>query len=182
MESHILPVLVIVILVAFGLYRRIRRTISFQPIQRRRMSIRCLLFVALLVLFVVTAAQTHLSDWVMGIGILLGLALAWVAAATTRFEIRNGVWHYRPSGWVSGVVLLLFIGRLAYRLLELYHSEDLVAASNGQPAHLQANNYTSDPWTVLVIVILFAYYAAYFAYLLWKERQLEASEHGHARN
>ncbi|WP_067934615.1 hypothetical protein [Alicyclobacillus kakegawensis] len=175
MESHVLPVLLIVILVAFGLYRRVRRTVTFQPIQRRRMIIRSLLFVLLLVLFVGTAAKTDLSYGVMGIGILAGLALAWVAAATTRFEIRNGIWHYRPSGWVSGVVLLLFIGRLAYRLLELYHSEDLAAASNGQPAHLQANNYTSDPWTLLAFFILFSYYAAYFAYLLWKERRLETS-------
>ncbi|WP_026960766.1 hypothetical protein [Alicyclobacillus herbarius] len=185
MGTHGLSIVVIVALIGWGLYRRVRRTVGFQPLQARRMRVRFVLFTVLLVLLAFTPMPTRADRWFMLVGVLVGLGLAGVAASTTQFQQKQGVWHYRPSGWVSAIVLLIFFGRLAYRMVELYEGSKgapvVTSTGTGNAAHLQAASYTSDPLTLVAIFILFSYYAGYFLYLLWRERHLERSPEGNLR-
>lgn len=161
-------VVIIVALILFSVYRRTRRSIGYQPLIRRRMLFRSILFIVVGLVLIFFSVQYPLALLADAIGIVVGLALAFYAKATTKYEQRGSTWYYRPHPWISGIVIVLFIGRLAFDYITRYSSSQ----STGGQAHLQASSYIGDPWTAGFILILFAYYPAYYlALVLWERRQ-----------
>lgn len=167
-------IIIIVLLVLFAIYRRIRRNIGFQRLVPNRLRVRMIIFLIIgLILLVSSAAQPilYVSD---AIGIILGLILAYFATSTTKFEVRKERWFYRPNAWVGGIVLALFLGRLLYAFILVYSTMGkLPQHGSGQASNpFQSGSYVKDPWTAGIIFVLIAYYAGYFLFLLRKAKQL----------
>ncbi|MDQ0189577.1 hypothetical protein JI721_01870 [Alicyclobacillus cycloheptanicus] len=167
-------IVVVVLLVVFGLYRRVRRQIGYQLLRRGALTFRAVLFAVVSVLLLVAGYKQPMVYVGDGIGIVLGLVLAYIAMRYTQFEQRGGQWYYRSNGWIGAIVIALFFGRLIYRFALLYNLEKSPAAGAGTSASLQAVSYTTDPWTAGVVFILFSYYVAYFWMVLRKEKELSA--------
>jgi hypothetical protein len=176
MPHNYVSIVVIAALILFGLYRRVRRTIGFQPLNRRRLTMRSIIFIVI-GLLILAAASVDPTIYIFdAAGTVIGLILAYFAISNTQYEQRADGWYYRPNGWISAIVLLLFFGRLVYRVvyaLDMSKQLSHVATAQGTtPAHLQANTYVADPWTAGMIFVLFAYYACYYLFLVRKEKHL----------
>lgn len=170
---HSATPIVLVLLVAFALYRRVRRTVGFQKFVRSRLVTRLVLFVVVGVLSLAAGLAYPLVYVYDAIGALIGAGIAYYAIRTTAFERRAGGWYYRPHPWIGVILIVLFVGRLAF---EVYQDSALISsAASGQAAANQAqlSSYAHEPITAGIFFIVVAYYIVYFAFLIRKEKHLE---------
>ena len=139
-------------LIAWSIYRRVRRNIGRQKLRPRR-----ILF-SLVIFFIASIALLGLSLQLpkllpgIGGGLLLGVALGFVGLRLTRFETTDEGHFYTPNTRIGIVLSLLFIGRLAYRFWAI---NDAVAASNSPPAF-------QSPLTVFIFGLIAGYYIVYY--------------------
>lgn len=172
-------IVLIICLVLFSIYRRVRRNIGWQPLNTRTMTFRTVIFLVIGALFL-TASGFHpislISDVV---GIVLGIVLAYYASVMTRYEQRNGGWYFRPNTWIGGAVTALFLFRLIYRFYEAYTLTSQGGLPQGQSANgLQSISYSgTTPWMSGLLLIMFAYYAAYYLLVMNKQKQHAQSNH-----
>jgi len=163
--SYIFPIL----LLAFAIFMRIRRSIGFQkyrvavPIAR--------IFVCTLILGIIFTfgflfhPATLLPD---AGGIIAGAGLAFLGVRHAIFEIRKDGLYYRTHVWVEIGILALFFVRLAYRFYDLYGS------LGNLPAEQVAGQlrYEKDPITGSIISVFCTYYICYFVYIASKANKL----------
>lgn len=170
-------IVLITLLIAFAIYRRIRRNIGIQKLSTKRMWLRMIIFIVLsLFLLGISAAQplSYLSD---AIGAAVGFILAYFSIQSTEFEIYKNKWHYRPNVWISAVVIVLFLGRLLFRLVPVYEMMSHLPKDGAVPNSMQTQPYGSNPWTAGLLFIFVAYYIAYYGFLIRKAKDLpEAPE------
>jgi hypothetical protein len=174
--SNFAGILYIILLAAFIIYRRVRRSIGFQKFSRSKLTFRIGIF-ALIGIAILLAGVHHPLFWLGdGVGLAIGVALAWMAVKHSRFEHREDGWYYRTHIGIELSVLFLFLGRFAYRMIQMY------LASKGDPNHpfnanpYDPNAFTKDPWTAAILFVIIAYYVGYFGYLLLKEKELKEEQ------
>ncbi|MCC3373032.1 CcdC protein domain-containing protein [Cohnella sp. REN36] len=149
-------------LILLLMYRRIRRTVGFQPYRPRRLRVRIGIFSAIGLLLLSLGFVHPVVLAADALGIACGGILAWFAVRHSRFETRNGELHYRTHIVIESIVIALLIGRLAYRFLFLASGFD--AAASNDPA--QAQQFARDPWTAGIFFVMVAYYVGYYVYVL----------------
>jgi hypothetical protein len=173
----------IAVLVVFAVYRRLRRSFGRQPLRPRRMTIRMVLLV------VIGCALTPLAFRSVQFlsaelaGAALGIALGLWGAERTRFLMSGDRLHYVPHTYTGIAVSLLFLGRLAFRLVQMYwgsHSPN-GAYANSIPAADPAQAFTTGPMvrsplTVGLLFVLIGYYVCYYGLVLWKSKHLKAED------
>lgn len=160
--NHQITIVVPILLLAWVVYRRIRRTIGFQRFVRKRLLVRIWIMgiiAALVVGLGVLHPAVYLGD---AAGALAGGLLAYAAARYLSFERRDGEWYYRTHAWVETVVLVLFIGRIAYRLVQSIQA--------GQ--HHQGVTRMEDPLTAGALMMFVCYYIIFAVVLLRREKKL----------
>lgn len=103
------------LLIAFAMYRRIRRNFGVQPWRPARAWIR-LVFLSLAVLMLaiagVVAPQTLPA---IGIGLACGAVLGYFGLKHTHVALVGGQRTYTPNPWIGGALSALLVGRLAWR-------------------------------------------------------------------
>jgi hypothetical protein len=173
-------------LIVFSIYRRLRRNFGAQPLRPKSMAVRIvvLLVVAALLLPVALHGGEFLLLAVAGVSAGAGLGL--FAASRTRFEKRDGLLYYIPHTYTGLLVTALFLGRLLYRLFELYATGLLPGATSGAATGLHAGDRGADvygtqamlhsPLTVGIFFVLIGYYVTYYCRLLLKSRHLQAGD------
>jgi hypothetical protein len=155
-------------LIAFGIYRRFRRTIGAQALRPVAMGIRIGLL-AVIGLVLAPVFQRSLGFAAAGTaGILAGVLLAMFAAARTRFESRPNGLYYIPHTYTGAFVFLLFLGRLIYRVAE----GPMGGALQGE----RPIAMIQTPLTLGLLYVLIAYYVLYLSRVLWKSRHLNAAD------
>lgn len=175
--QHSVTIGIIVILVVLGLYRRTRRTIGFQKFMKGRMLTRMAVLTIVGILFL-SMGFAHPIGYIYDFaGVVLGGIIAYYAIRTTSFEWRQSAWFYRPNPWIGALLLVLFFGRIGYRLFEDYQLYGTTPTGHGQPANqTQLSAYSHDPATTIILFTLIAYYVAYYTFLIRRERHLEVEE------
>lgn len=171
--NHYTSVIIIVVLVLFGLYRRVRRTVGFQNLVRGRLITRVVIFSILAVVIVAAGATNPIAYVADAVGLVMGGIIAYISAHTTKFEMRNGRWGYLQHLWVGIGLIILFIGRLAFRFIEISHDFGKIHQQHAAGQNQMASQSFSDPWTSGIFMLLVAYYIGYFVFLLRKVRKLE---------
>lgn len=107
------------------------------------------------------------------LGFVVGGIIAYYAIRTTSFEWRTNAWYYIPNPWIGALLLVLFIGRIAFDVYEDYRLVGFSAA-NGHATHPpQLATYAQDPYTAAILFMLIAYYIIYYTFIIRKERHLE---------
>ncbi|MCM3626001.1 cytochrome c biogenesis protein CcdC [Paenibacillus glycanilyticus] len=171
LSSYIIPVLVIL----FIMYRRFKRSIGFQPFKPGRLKMRIGLFCVIGILLLVTGfphPAIYLSD---ALGIACGAVIAYYAIKHSRFEQRDDTLFYRTHVGIETLVVLLFIGRIAFRVIEMFGEGGTMAMNpnlNGGTAQMQ--QYTNDPLTAATFFLLVAYYIGYYTFILRKSDEKAA--------
>jgi hypothetical protein len=138
-------------LVAWRIYRRIRRNIGRQPLRPRRALISVILLSVMSVAIVyVSLHQPRLLLGVSG-GLSLGMLLGLIGLRLTRFETTAAGHFYIPNTPIGVALSLLLVGRLGYRFMVLRD----VAAAPSHPPPMQS------PLTFFIFELMAGYYILY---------------------
>jgi len=156
----------ILVLVAWRIYRRIRRNIGRQPLRPRRALTSVIIFSTLSVLLIFFSLhQPRLLLGVVG-GLLPGVLLGWVGLRLTRFETTAAGHFYIPNTSIGVALSLLLVGRLAYRFTVL---RDATLAPNHPPP-------MQSPLTFLIFGLMAGYYIVYQTGLFLHSRDKNVSD------
>ena len=134
-------------LVVFMIYRRLRRSFGRQPLHPGRMIFRIVLLAAIGILLAPMALRSTAFAAADVAGLAAGVVLAVWGASRTRFEQVGTQRYYVPHTYTGVAVSLLFIGRVAFRLFQVYGSH----ATGARPAAALGSSgadYVSSPLTL----------------------------------
>lgn len=152
-------------LVAWRLYRRLRRNIGRQLLRPKRLIGSIVVLSLITVAIAVPAARYLPSLAALGGGVVAGGAAAIVGLRLTRYETLEGVDYYTPNTYLGVGLSLLLVGRVIFRLVALMSSP---AAGTSPPPSL-----FHSPLTLLVFGATAAYYVAYSAGVLRHHRRAQ---------
>ncbi|QRP63737.1 DUF1453 domain-containing protein [Rhodanobacter sp. FDAARGOS 1247] len=175
MPLHMTSYLIMLPVLAWMVWKRVSRQFGRQPIRRKRMIARIVIFVILGGLMALSGLQRlALAEGLLG-GVLIGGAVGLVGLRLTRFEIDPVKGDcYVPNPWIGALLTALLLGRLAWRLFETWQMQ----ATAGGAAAMQPMGHALTPLTLLVIGLLVGYYIVYFTGLLIHHRRFQRSHPG----
>jgi hypothetical protein len=166
------------ILVVFLIYRRLRRSFGRQPLRPARMSVRIVLLLVVGCLLLPAAFRSVAFMSAVLLGTVAGVSLAMWGVARTRFLRVSNQLYYLPHTYTGIAVSLLFLGRLVYRLVQVYgytHAPHSAGADAANQAFAPASMLQS-PLTVGLFFVLMGYYVCYYSMVLWKSKRVVAEE------
>jgi hypothetical protein len=160
-------------LIVLAVYRRLRRSFGRQPLRQGRMVFRIVLLSVVALLLAPTALRSSAFAAAAAVGLTGGVLLAVFGASRTRFESIGAQRYYVPHTYTGIAVSLLFIGRVAYRLLQAY---GVAHGAGAAGAHAGPAGYVSSPLTLGLFYVLAGYYVYYLSFILWKSKHLKPGE------
>ena len=165
MTPQMVAPLVMVPLMALAVWRRARTQFGRQPVRRGRMLARITIFAALGLL--IAASGLHAPRLLEGLlgGVLAGAALGLLGLRLTRFERGpDGADFYLPNPWIGGLLMVLLVGRLAWRFMQVMPGSAYAGT---------APQLGQSPLTLLVLGLMIGYYLCYFGGLLVHHRRFQ---------
>jgi hypothetical protein len=150
---NLLPFLIFVPLVAWRMYSRIKRNIGRQHLTKWRPWVTLTLFPVLVILISLSAASQPARLLALAGGIAAGAVLGVFGTKHTKFESTSeGIW-YTPNAHIGIALSVLFLGRVVYRMFQLYSMDP-----NAQP---NPGDFASSPLTLSIFGLLAGYYVTY---------------------
>jgi hypothetical protein len=165
-----LTVIALLPLVAWSIWRRVKRLVGRQPLSRVRPWVTLLLFPPMLAMLAATAfvpphPQPLRLAW-LGAGLVLGGAVGVWGLKRTRFDASGASGaslFYTPDSRIGIAISALFIARLVYRLADL--------AIHGPPPP-QDTSFALSPFTLGPLGLLSGYFMIYAAGLVRQRRRM----------
>ncbi|HVT71998.1 MAG TPA: hypothetical protein VHD61_02600 [Lacunisphaera sp.] len=146
--------LVIVPLVAWRVYARVRRNIGRQRFRPGRMTFAIVFFSSITLLLGVGAAWHPSALAALAGGVALSVPLALFGLQATKFEATPEGKFYTPHTGIGVALTVLFVGRLAYRIYD-------VIAHPPVPGTPPLSMYQS-PLTLFIFGLIAGYYVVYY--------------------
>jgi hypothetical protein len=159
----------IAVLAVFMIYRRFRRSFGRQPVRPLRMVLRMALLIALGVSLLPLSLHSGEFQLVQIIGAAVGVSFGLWAAHRTRYTRDEGHLYYLPHTYAGIAIFLLVLGRLVYRVIEVY-------AGSHSPQAFAAPAMVRSPATVGLFFVLIGYYVCYYGCVLWKSKHLRTED------
>lgn len=178
-----LSLMIALVFIAWGIYRRVKRTVGIQLYTPKRFIFRIFLFSLLGIALLLFAFQHPISYVYILAGMLAGLILVYYSSKTTLFETKEGLQYYKPNTAIGLIVVFLFLGRLAFRIYASYTQFESIhtgAANGGVQSPSSAANglnggFPHDPITMATFFVLITYYVGYYLYLMKAFKTREVS-------
>lgn len=165
------------VLIPLMVYRRLRRSFGRQPLRPTRMIVRMIILALLGASLVPAAFRSGSLSAAEAVGAAVGLALALWGASRTRFLSQNGRLYYVPHTYAGIAISLLVVGRIGYRLAQVYSAGGLLPAGTGAAAPGAAPaSIVQSPLTVGIFFVLIGYYLCYYGWLLWKSEHVAPAD------
>jgi len=162
-DSHLITVLLVVALVAWRVYARIRRTIGRQRLTKVRPWITVVAFPLIAVLLLATSFVRPMVDGALLAGAVVGIGLGLLGTRLTKFEATPAGLFYTPNAHLGIALSLLLVLRLGYRFV--------ILQAGGGHADPQSMQVGSSPLTMAIFGTLAGYYVTYAIGLLrWRAR------------
>ena len=156
--------LVVIPLIAWRIYKRVRRNIGQQKSRLWRHWAGTVLCPILLVLFGLAAMRSADAEIALLGGIVVGLALGTWGLRLTKFMESGGNYYYTPNPYLGVGLSALLVTRVAWRFYEIYQLH------GGMPP-AASNDLARSPLTLVLLGLVFGYYAIYsFGLLRWRRR------------
>lgn len=160
--------LVLLPLLAWRVYARIRKIVGRQRLSRRRAWSTLTIFPAVIALLAYVSHDHGLALAGLAAGLAGGCVVGIVGLRLTRFETTPEGSFYTPSAHLGIALSLLLAARILYRLVETY---PFVAAASAGAAGLGLS-----PLTLTIVGLLAGYYMTYAIGLVrWRQRALSVS-------
>lgn len=166
MDPQLVTPYLIVALIVFGLYRRMRRSFGRQRVKDGLMWLRVGILTLVAALVAVQIVRDVDLVGILLAGIACGAVLGYFGLRHTKFEVTAEGRFYTPHTYIGLAVTALFVGRLAYRFLGTYNGMAPPAAAS----HDLAAIYRHSPFTLAVIGALVGYYVLYYVGVLQRTR------------
>ena len=150
-------------LVVWRVYSRVKRMVGRQRLSKVRPWMTVIFFPIIVSLLFLGALIGH-PESAIGLagGVIFGCALGWYGLRLTKFESTPEGLFYTPNAHLGIALSLLFIGRLAYRAVQLYSVSGSLEASD-------PSAFARSPITMAIFGTLAGYYVAYAVGLLrWR--------------
>ena len=166
-STSTLTLVLFVLLIVWRLYARLRRMIARQRLSKVRPWLTIGLYSTMLVILC-AALHTHPAAlWWLAGGLAMGSFLGLFALSKTRFERTPEGFFYTPHAPVGIALSLLFIARMAYRLVQVSATQTMMHP--GQP------DFARSPLTLAIFGLLASYFLAYAGGLVrWRCRVLRS--------
>lgn len=164
MTPHFTAPLVLIPIVLLGIFRRLRSQFGLQPIRRKAMIVRIVIFAIIgagAVFFALRDMQ--LLTAICG-GLVGGAALGLLGLRLSRFEVdpKKGD-CFVPNPYIGALITVLFLGRLMWRFAMLSPQfQDPTGAT--PPVH--GPDMGQSPLTLVITGLFAGYYVCYYAGLL----------------
>ncbi|MDB6107010.1 MAG: hypothetical protein JWO52_7009 [Gammaproteobacteria bacterium] len=155
-------------LVLWRFYSRARRMVGRQQLSSVRPWITVCVFPILTVFLAVASIAQPMSPLALSGGIVVGVCLGVYGLRKTRFEKTPQGLFYTPNAHLGIALSLLLLGRIIYRLIQVYET-------SGSTAGPQLN-YATTPVTLLIFGTLVGYYVTYAVGLLRWQREPSKSD------
>ena len=160
-DTHLLIVILVVALVAWRVYSRIRRVIGRQRLSAVRPWITVVVFPLIAALVLLTSFVHPMTDVALIAGAVVGTVLGILGRRLTKFEVTPAGLFYTPNAHLGIALSLLLVLRLGYRVVMLQ--------MNGQNLDPQSMQLGSSPLTMAIFGTLAGYYVTYAIGLLrWR--------------
>lgn len=156
----IIPTL-LVPLIAYRIYRRVRSNFGRQPIQPSRMLVRVILLAAIGSLLMWMAIHSIVLFATATAGIALGGGLAALGLALTKWHTDEAGTHYTPNAYLGLAITALLLGRITYRLVLMSTTGSIPPTGDAFFAV-----YQQSPLTLGILALTIGYYLVYFTGLL----------------
>jgi hypothetical protein len=151
-------------LIIWRVYARIRRHIGRQRSRAWRHCVAVLFFPLLAALLMLVPSADLTAKAALGGGLAGGVALAFWGLHLTRFERTAEGFFYTPNAYIGVGLSMLLVGRILYRMEQLY------VATSGTPA--TDPSFARSPLTLAIFGLVAGYYTCYAAGLLrWRLRE-----------
>lgn len=167
MTSAQLAPAVVLSLVVWRIYIRVRRSIGRQRLILKSLQRRTVILGVLTVVFAAVAAFYLPALLALLAGVALSIVLAWVAVRLTRFERTAEGDFYTPNTVIGIAVSLLLVIRFVYRMTVIIPMFTAGGAGAAQPP-----DTLHSPLTFGILGLTIGYYAAYYAGVLVRARHL----------
>jgi hypothetical protein len=157
--SNLPKIAAVTVIVGFGVYRRVRRSIGRQLLTAPRQYVRMGLITVLCLVLTFLHPLQPIAVAYIGSGLLVGAAIGWFALRHTEFAVTPEGYFYTPHLYIGLAVTALFVGRLLYRVVVAYDAM----------AHAAAGTRPTPDNNTLTLGILFltaSYYIVYCTGLL----------------
>jgi len=154
-SAHYFTILMIG-LFAWGGYRRVRRNIGQQPLHPRRAITSIIILSTISVVIISLSLSSPRLLLGFGGGVLPGALLGLLGLRLTRFETNAAGHFYTPNTHIGVALSVLFIGRMAYRLMVLGGT---ASPQNHAPPF-------QSPLTLFILGLTVGYYLVYQTGLL----------------
>jgi hypothetical protein len=166
MAPHFIAPLIIIPILLLRVWSRMRSQFGLQPIRRKRMITRVVVFAILGALAVGYATFVRNTDLLLGFGggMVLGAALGLLGLNLTRFELDPVKGDcYIPNPYIGALLMILFLGRIVWRFA-MVSPQLLDSTGAAQPLH--GPGIGQSALTLGIYGLLVGYYVCYFAGLL----------------
>jgi hypothetical protein len=157
--SNLPKIAAVTAIVAFGVYRRVRRNIGRQVLTATRQYVRMGLISVLCVTLTFLHPLQPLAVAYIVSGLIVGAAIGWFALRHTEFAATPEGYFYTPHLYIGIAITALFIGRLLYRVVLVYGT-----VANAAPG--TAPTPDNNPLTLGILFLTASYYIVYCTGLL----------------
>jgi hypothetical protein len=161
----------ILVLVAWRLYARLKRLIARQKFSPRRPWITVVFFPILLLSLAMSPTTTTMSLAALAVSVAVGVGLGVYGNRLTKFERTAEGLFYTPNAHIGIALTALFAARIVYRFLQIYWLDSTITSR--PPAELY-----SSPLTLAIFGTMAGYYVSYAIGLLMWKRRVDASPEG----
>ena len=169
--ANVLPFLIMIPLIAWRMYSRIKRNIGRQTLSKRRPYVTMVVFPLLIVLLSIGAYSHHRPALFAALagGIIGGIVLGFYGNKHTKFEATPEGLFYTPNAHIGIALSVLFIGRVVYRMSVLYSMNPYAPQS--------PDDFAASPLTLGIFGLLAGYYVTYAIGLVrWRRSVEEAAK------
>jgi hypothetical protein len=164
MAPHFSMPLVLIPVIVFAVWRRVRRQFGPQPIQRKRMMTRIVIFAVIAGLISIAAMHDFRLLGGLAGGMVAGAVLGLIGLRLSRFEVHPVKGDcYVPNPYMGAVVTALLLGRLVWRFAML---SPQMGDPTGATPPIHGPDLGQSPLTMLTFGLVVGYYVCYYAGLL----------------
>lgn len=162
---NLVPLLVVVPLLVWRMYSRVKRNIGRQKLGKYRPWVTLTLFPVILILISLGAFQHPVRLLGMAAGLAVGAVLGVFGTRHTKFENTPEGIFYTPNAHIGIALSVIFGARIVYRMFQLYSMDSF---SQPNPA-----DFASSPLTLAIFGLLAGYYMTYAVGLIRYKLDLE---------
>ena len=152
-------------LIAWRVYRRMRRLIGRQRSRAWRHWTAAIFFPLLLGMLALGALARPAALAILATAVAIGIGLAVWGLKLTRFEKTPEAIFYTPNAHIGIALSLLLVARVLYRMFE-------IATMPMPRGGAGMQDFARSPLTLVVLGMLASYYAAYAVGLLFHRHRL----------